>query len=125
MRFGDDDETTREVVRRVQEDGTCWLGGTVWQGRAAMRISVSSFRTTHEDVDAQRAAILEAAADRRAPVAERDATPFGSRPTTPPSSSRRSRSGRFAPDATVEELREALGGPLPEEPTDASRWSPS
>ncbi len=28
VRFGDDDETTREVVRRVQEDGTCWLGGT-------------------------------------------------------------------------------------------------
>ena len=51
MRFGDDDETTREVVRRVQEDGTCWLGGTVWQGKAAMRISVSSFRTTHEDVE--------------------------------------------------------------------------
>ena len=57
VRFGDDDETTREVVRRVQADGTCWLGGTDWQGRAAMRISVSSFRTTSEarelgDVDA-------------------------------------------------------------------------
>ena len=62
VRFGDDDETTREVVRRVQADGTCWLGGTDWQGRAAMRISVSSFRTTTEDVDAQRGAILEAAA---------------------------------------------------------------
>ena len=33
VRFGDDDETTQEVVRRVQEDGTCWLGGTIWQGR--------------------------------------------------------------------------------------------
>ena len=61
VRFGDDDETTREVVRRVQEDGTCWLGGTVWQGRAAMRISVSSFRTTQEDVERSAAAILEAA----------------------------------------------------------------
>ena len=62
VRFGDDDETTREVVRRVQEDGTCWLGATEWQGRAAMRISVSSFRTTAADVERSAAAILEAAA---------------------------------------------------------------
>ena len=62
VRFGDDDETTQEVVRRVQEDGTCWLGGTIWQGRAAMRISVSSFRTTDEDVARSASAILEAAA---------------------------------------------------------------
>jgi glutamate/tyrosine decarboxylase-like PLP-dependent enzyme len=61
VRFGDDDETTREVVRRVQEDGTCWLGATEWQGRTAMRISVSSFRTTREDVERSAAAILEAA----------------------------------------------------------------
>ena len=62
VRFGGDDETTRQVVRRVQEDGTCWLGGTDWHGRAAMRISVSSFRTTREDVERSAAAILEAAA---------------------------------------------------------------
>jgi glutamate/tyrosine decarboxylase-like PLP-dependent enzyme len=62
VRFGDDDETTREVVRRVQEDGTCWLGATEWQGRAAMRISVSSFRTTAEDVERSAAAIIAAAA---------------------------------------------------------------
>jgi glutamate/tyrosine decarboxylase-like PLP-dependent enzyme len=62
VRFRDDDETTREVVRRVQADGKCWLGGTDWQGRAAMRISVSSFRTTSDDVDRSVAAILEAAA---------------------------------------------------------------
>jgi glutamate/tyrosine decarboxylase-like PLP-dependent enzyme len=61
-RFGDDDETTNEVVRRVQDDGTCWLGGTIWQGRAAMRISVSSFRTTEDDVERSAAAILKAAA---------------------------------------------------------------
>ena len=61
VRFGDDDETTRETVRRVQEDGTCWLGGTDWQGRAAMRISVSSFRTTAEDVERSATAILDAA----------------------------------------------------------------
>ena len=62
VRFGDDDETTREVVRRVQADGTCWLGGTDWHGRAAMRISVSSFRTSAEDVERSANAILQAAA---------------------------------------------------------------
>jgi glutamate/tyrosine decarboxylase-like PLP-dependent enzyme len=62
VRFGDDDATTHEVVRRVQEDGTCWLSGTRWQGAAAMRISVSNWQTTAEDVERSAAAILEAAA---------------------------------------------------------------
>ena len=62
VRFDDDDETTREVVRRVQKDGTCWLGATEWQRRAALRISVSSFRTTAADVERSAAAILEASA---------------------------------------------------------------
>jgi glutamate/tyrosine decarboxylase-like PLP-dependent enzyme len=44
-------ETTADVVRRVQEDGVCWCGGTVWRGRPAMRISVSSWATTDDDVD--------------------------------------------------------------------------
>ena len=43
-------ETTREVIRRIQEDGTCWCGGTEWQGKTAMRISVSSWATTEADV---------------------------------------------------------------------------
>ncbi len=51
VRFGDDDELTREVVRRLQESGECWFGATVWNGRAAMRISVSSWQTTTADVD--------------------------------------------------------------------------
>ncbi|HET9508836.1 MAG TPA: aminotransferase class V-fold PLP-dependent enzyme [Gaiellaceae bacterium] len=62
VRFGDDDATTQRVVRRVQEDGTAWLSGTVWQGRAAMRISVSNWRTSEDDVERSVAAILEAAA---------------------------------------------------------------
>jgi len=62
VRFGDDDATTHEVVRRVQEEGTLWLSGTVWQGRGAMRISVSSWRTTAEDVERSADAILAAAA---------------------------------------------------------------
>jgi aromatic-L-amino-acid decarboxylase len=42
---------TRAVIRRLQEDGTCWCGGTEWQGRTAMRISVSSWATTDDDVE--------------------------------------------------------------------------
>jgi glutamate/tyrosine decarboxylase-like PLP-dependent enzyme len=48
--FGTDAET-RRVIEAVQQDGTCWCGGTVWHGRAAMRISVSSWATTDSDVD--------------------------------------------------------------------------
>jgi len=54
-------ETTREVIRRIQEDGTCWCGGTVWQGKTAMRISVSSWATTEDDVDRSLAAIVRIA----------------------------------------------------------------
>jgi glutamate/tyrosine decarboxylase-like PLP-dependent enzyme len=55
--YGDDD-TTREVIARVQADGTCWAGGAVWQGRQVMRISVSNWSTTANDIDASAAAIL-------------------------------------------------------------------
>ena len=58
--FGDDD-TTRRVIEAVQADGTCWLGGTVWQGRAAMRISVSSWATTEDDVERSLDAIIRVA----------------------------------------------------------------
>ena len=58
VRFADDDETTRDVVRRVQEDGTCWLSGTTWRGGAAMRISVCNWQTTDEDVERSAEAIL-------------------------------------------------------------------
>ncbi|MGH9676247.1 MAG: pyridoxal phosphate-dependent decarboxylase family protein, partial [Candidatus Acidiferrum sp.] len=54
-------EVTREVIRRVQEDGTCWCGGTVWQGHTAMRISVSSWATTSADVERSLQAILRIA----------------------------------------------------------------
>jgi glutamate/tyrosine decarboxylase-like PLP-dependent enzyme len=58
---GDHDGRTREVVRRIQADGTLWLGGTSWHGMAAARISVSNWRTTDQDVDRSVAAILRAA----------------------------------------------------------------
>ena len=59
--FGDE-ETTRRVIAAVQSDGTCWCGGTVWQGQTAMRISVSSWVTTESDVERSLAAILRIAA---------------------------------------------------------------
>jgi glutamate/tyrosine decarboxylase-like PLP-dependent enzyme len=52
---------TREVIRKLQEEGTCWCGATEWQGHTAMRISVSSAITTEGDVDASLAAMLRIA----------------------------------------------------------------
>jgi glutamate/tyrosine decarboxylase-like PLP-dependent enzyme len=61
VRFADSDEVTNRVIAATQADGTCWAGGTVWQGRAAMRISVSDWATTAQDVDGSVAGILSAA----------------------------------------------------------------
>ncbi len=58
--FGDD-ERTRRVIAAIQEDGTCWCGVTVWQGRTAMRVSVSNWATTEADVDRSVAAITSIA----------------------------------------------------------------
>jgi glutamate/tyrosine decarboxylase-like PLP-dependent enzyme len=60
VKFGGD-EHTRAVIERVQDDGTCWMSGTTWHGKAAMRISVSNWSTTEEDVDRSVEAILRAA----------------------------------------------------------------
>ncbi len=60
-RFGDA-ATTRRVIQALQEDGTCWCGVTEWQGHTAMRISVSSWATTDDDVDRSLAAMLRIAA---------------------------------------------------------------
>jgi glutamate/tyrosine decarboxylase-like PLP-dependent enzyme len=54
-------EKTLQVIARLQTEGTCWCGSTVWQGHTAMRISISSWATTKEDVDRSLAAMLEAA----------------------------------------------------------------
>jgi glutamate/tyrosine decarboxylase-like PLP-dependent enzyme len=54
-------EKTLATIARLQEEGTCWCGPTVWQGKTAMRISVSSWATTKEDVDRSLAAMLKAA----------------------------------------------------------------
>jgi glutamate/tyrosine decarboxylase-like PLP-dependent enzyme len=60
--FGDDDKT-RRVIQAVQQDGTCWCGGTVWHGRAAMRISVSSWATSEVNVVQSLQAMLRCAAN--------------------------------------------------------------
>jgi glutamate/tyrosine decarboxylase-like PLP-dependent enzyme len=62
--FGDA-ETTERVIAGVQQEGTCWCGGTVWQGHTAMRISVSSWATTEGDVERSLDAILRVASEIR------------------------------------------------------------
>ncbi len=59
VRFGDDDHTDA-VVRRVQDDGTCWVGATTWRGHRCMRISVSGWSTSDADVDRSVQAMLDA-----------------------------------------------------------------
>jgi glutamate/tyrosine decarboxylase-like PLP-dependent enzyme len=70
VRVGDGEFTDR-VERRVQADGTCWLGATTWRGERLLRISVSNWSTTEADVDLSvdaiakaRAAVLAEAAGR-------------------------------------------------------------
>jgi len=59
--FGDA-ATTRRVIAELQMDGTCWCGVTEWQGHTAMRISVCSWATSADDVEASLAAMLRIAA---------------------------------------------------------------
>jgi glutamate/tyrosine decarboxylase-like PLP-dependent enzyme len=58
--FGDP-ATTKRVIAGIQQDGTCWAGGTVWQGQTAMRISVSCWRTTEADVERSLEAMIRVA----------------------------------------------------------------
>ena len=71
VRFADDDAATDAVIEAVQRDGTCWLGGSTFRGRAVMRVSIVGWQTTSADVDRSADAILAAART----VA--DATPSG------------------------------------------------
>ncbi len=58
VRF-DDDDTTNKVIVATQVDGTCWVGGTIWHGMRAMRISVSDMATTAADIEASAHAIIK------------------------------------------------------------------
>jgi len=62
--FGDEAQTL-ETIRLIQEDGTCWCGGTQWHGRAAMRISVCSFATTDADVERSLDAMIRCGREAR------------------------------------------------------------
>jgi glutamate/tyrosine decarboxylase-like PLP-dependent enzyme len=54
-------ELTNRIIKKIQDDGTCWCGGTVWKGMTAMRVSVSSWMTTEEDIKKCTAAIIKIA----------------------------------------------------------------
>jgi glutamate/tyrosine decarboxylase-like PLP-dependent enzyme len=58
---GNHDDKTRAVIKGVQQEGTCWMSGTTWKDMAAMRISVSNWSTTKQDVEASAAAVLRVA----------------------------------------------------------------
>jgi len=60
VRFGADDATTDRVIAAAQASGECWMGGTTWHGQRLMRISVSGWLTTEEDVDRSVRAIAKA-----------------------------------------------------------------
>ena len=59
--FGPGADLHEAIARAIREEGTCWCGATQWQGRGAMRISVSSWRTTEVDVERSLRAIIDAA----------------------------------------------------------------
>lgn len=58
--FGDA-ELTNRIIKKIQDDGTCWCAGTVWKGETAMRISVSSWMTTEDDIQKCSATIIKIA----------------------------------------------------------------
>ena len=61
VRFSDNDEATESVIDAVQDEGTCWVGGTTWKGHRAMRISVTNWATSPTDITRSAAAIVAAA----------------------------------------------------------------
>lgn len=65
VNFGDD-ETTKKVIAAVQAEGTCWAGASFWQGKSAMRVSVSSWATTAEDVEKSLEAIIRVSKEVKA-----------------------------------------------------------
>lgn len=70
VRFGDDDRMTRDVISRVQADGTCWAGGATWKSAHVMRISISNWSTSDADIDRSADAILRAFSSAQGAVAQ-------------------------------------------------------
>jgi glutamate/tyrosine decarboxylase-like PLP-dependent enzyme len=69
--FGDPQDTDA-IIAAVQDEGTCWCGPTTWHGRRAMRVSVSCWNTTEDDIDRSIAAV-RACARRHGSRPERQA----------------------------------------------------
>jgi glutamate/tyrosine decarboxylase-like PLP-dependent enzyme len=65
VRLPGGDDLNRAVVAAVQADGTCWLGGTTWNGEYVLRVSVSNWSTTDDDIDRSADAIARAVAALR------------------------------------------------------------
>ena len=61
LRLPGGDEANRAAVAAIQRDGTCWLGGTTWHGQHVLRVSISNWATTDDDVDRSVDAIALAA----------------------------------------------------------------
>ena len=59
VRGTDADARTKQMVERLQQEGTCWASGTTWHGMAALRLSVSNYSTTEKDIDRTAEAILK------------------------------------------------------------------
>ena len=68
-------ETTSRVIAGIQSDGTCWCGGTVWQGRTAMRISICGWATTEADVERSLQAMMKVAGRREGVAADLPSAP--------------------------------------------------
>lgn len=62
LRLPGGDAANRAAVAEIQRDGTCWLGGTTWNGEYVLRLSISNWATTDEDIDRSADAIVAAAA---------------------------------------------------------------
>ena len=66
VRDDDSGDATADAVARIQDDGTCWLAGTMWHGRRAIRVSISNWRTTEDDVRRSAAVIRRCVQEARA-----------------------------------------------------------
>jgi glutamate/tyrosine decarboxylase-like PLP-dependent enzyme len=64
VRFGDDDAMTDAVISAVQDDGVCWLAGTTWRGRRAMRVSICNWATSEDDIERSAGSIVAAVRQR-------------------------------------------------------------
>ena len=62
------DEETDDVLRRVQEAGDVWMSGTTWHGRRAIRVSVSNWQTTEQEIALALRSFRKAAQPAQAPA---------------------------------------------------------